>query len=310
MSTQPTCRPPARGRLVCVLLIALCLAACDPVPSQSGPAVSVFSGKTAQQRILAEITMQTLRHQGYAVEDYSGWGSETQVRRAMAAGNADICWAYTNDIWSLHLRHDQPLWDSAELYAKVRDEDALNGITWLPPSPCHDGLALITTQALATKYELATIDDLIHTLETVDPSLRLGVSADLANASGGLAGLERVYGYSFQERYRLTVATERGHEALLAGECDLILNYRGLAALHPEMVVLDDTRRFFPFSELTLGVRSPLLKSHGYLQGHLLAITRALTNEELAAMERQVTIEEASPQSVARAFLKSHALLD
>jgi len=307
---QPTCRPKARRRLLGLLAALLCLVACEATLRQSGPAISVFSGRTAQQRILAEVTLQTLQHHGYAVEDKSGWGSEWQVRQAMAAGNADLCWAYTNDTWTLHLRHDEPIWNSSELYTKVRDEDALNGITWLPPSPCVDGLALITTRDLAEAHGLWSIEDLIDILVRVDPALRLGVSEELAKAAGGLVGLERRYGYSFQERYIVTVTPEAAYDALLADECEVILSYRGPAALYPEVQVLVDSRDAFPTSELALGVRSGLLSTHPYLEGHLLELTRALTSRELARMEREVTLEGDDIEDVARAFLKANELLD
>jgi len=306
---QATCRSRARGRLLGCVAAVLCLVACEATLRQSGPAISVFSGRTAQQRILAEVTLQTLQHHGYAVEDKSGWGSAWQVRKAMAAGNADLCWAYTNDTWTLYLGHDEPIWQSSELYAKVRDEDALNGITWLPPSPCVDGLALITTRQLAEAYDLITIVDLIDTLVRIDPALRLGVSEELAKAAGGLVGLERRYGYRFQGRYVVTVAPEAAYDALLADECEVVLSYRGPAALHPELRVLADTLDVFPTSELALGVRSDLLAAHPYLEGRLLELTRALSSSELARMEREVTLDD-DIEDVARAFLKTNELLD
>jgi len=186
---QAICRPRARRRLLGCLAALLCLVACDAVPSQSGPAISVFSGRTAQQRILAEVTLQMLEHHGYAVEDKAGWGSEWQVRQAMAAGNADLCWAYTNDTWTLHLRHDEPIWNSSELYTKVRDEDALNGITWLPPSPCVDGLALITTRDLAEAHGLWSIEDLIDILVRVDPALEQVVALAAEENGEALRGV-------------------------------------------------------------------------------------------------------------------------
>lgn len=296
-------------RLLPLLLLLLLLCACQAEERQ-GAAVRVFSGKSPEQLVLGKITTVALEHYRYRVVDRTGWGSAWMVRKAFAAGNADVCWEYTGDTWRVHLEHDRPIWDAGELYDLVRDEDALQGITWLAPAPCERALGLIMRAETLQQADIGDISGLIEHITHTDPTLTLCVPQALYDTPDGIAGLERVYEFQFDRRRLRLVDMEQGYQALLAGDCDCILNYSSPAAALQEASALKDDRRFFPPSELAVGARTVILQEHPNLEAQLSEISRLLTQERLATMVWQVTEEGRTPESVARQFLRENALLD
>jgi osmoprotectant transport system substrate-binding protein len=288
------------------LALALLLAALGGcAPRHAGLAISVYGGQSSEQQLLTAITVQALSRAGYRVVDRSAWGDDWMVRKALAAGNADLCWAYTGDTWSIHLQHDLPIWDAAELYQRVRAEDALRGITWLTPTPCENALGLVVRTEFVQRAKLRSIDDLIIYLRTVDPTLRLAVPEALVEGAMGLPGLERVYGYTFDRRRLLQMDGEAGCEGLLAGDYDIAVAHRSQAAFYPQLSVLPDSRRFFPPSQLAVGVRSSVLAAHPQLESLLAALSRRFTSEQLAGMNWEMAVDGRKPAAVARRFLRA-----
>ena len=292
-----------------IILLALCLLAAGCGPRHEGPEIVVTAGADDEAALLAELTLALLRENGYPVAEHLGLGSARAVRAAVSGGRADLYWAYTADTWRESLSHHEPLADAGVLFRRVAEEDAEAGIVWLGPAAVPARPALVVTPGLAEKAGLARTSDLVRYQAAVNPYLRVCAPEGMQGLAAGVRGLERVYGLRFERRV-VTLPVEEGYRALEAGECDCAVGHTSDAAVRlGRLRALDDDRRFYPPSELALGVRRERLEEHPDLEALLLRLVEVLDEGALAALERQVSVQEMDRTMAVRAFLRRNDLL-
>jgi osmoprotectant transport system substrate-binding protein len=295
-----------------VLSVAIGLVGCRPNLRQRMP-ITVASARTPEQLVLGHMTVMALEAAGYRVVDQVGLGDEQAVRRALEAGEIDIVWAYTGDIWNHALGRDRPITDPGELYHQVRDEDRLRGIIWLSPTACQRTPGLVMSEALASHYGITTIHDLARVLARNNPNLRLCVPEWFRiQGAGGLRGLEQVYNLRFRHNAVHTLSIEESYAALKgvgAVACDCALGYGNDIAVIGGLRMLRDDRRFFQVSSLVIGVRTEALQEFPELQQHLAEITHILDGHAMAELYRQTAIENEDPKSAAERFLREHNVI-
>lgn len=295
-------------RLVCLLLLFILLpAACRENPRRVVPLV-VASADSVEQQILGALTLLYLEDLGYRVEDKTNLGGAWAMRSALKAGRVDLCWEYTGTTWQEYLVHDRPIPDAEELYRRVREEDAQQGIAWLTPTSVRHQLVLAVRREQATALGLRTISDLVRHVNQRESDMMLCTPRELYDTARGIRGLERVYGVQFRKSLVRFGSGQQGFEELKAGRCDCAFGYTTDAALVGDLYWLEDDRRFVQPSQLAIGVRLEVLAKLPELEGELERLAAALTQEELAAMQRQVLKEGAKPRAVAKRFLGEQKL--
>ena len=291
--------------LICVIL----LGGCKPTTRQRTKVV-VSSAKTPEQLVLGEMTVVALKDAGYNVVDRTGFGSSWMVRKALDAGNVDICWEYTGESWTVHLGHDYPIADPHELFQKLQDEEALQGITWLALAPCQHTLGLVIRREVAQEQQITRLTDLARYVNQVNPDIALCVPEGVLDQASGIRGVERVYGLSFDRDRIRVMSIEDGYEALLGGECDCATGFATDVTIVDEgLFFLEDDKGFFQASNLAVAVRTPVLEELPALEQTLTAISALLTQEAMAEMYRQVVIEGDRPEVVAKRFLTENGLI-
>ena len=301
----------SRRWIALTLALAMLLASCSTRVQRrmfGKTPIIVASADEVEQRVVGKMTVLALESAGFVVADKTDLGSPWMVRAALAAGNIDVCWDYTGDVWSLYLRHDHPISDPEELYQKVRDEDALNQITWLHPAPSQRGLGLVMAADAARQRSITSISDLADHMNHVDPDLSLCTPRELCDAAYGIRGLERVYGVRFSKDRVRFMSTQDGCEAVAREECDCALGYPSDVVLVGALCLLVDNRGFFQASSLAPAVRTPILTEFPDLAQILGEISQLLTQEAMAEFRRQVTVDGKRPETVARRFLRQHGV--
>lgn len=282
--------------------------ACHSNVRQRMPVV-VASGKTPEQLVLGKITVLALEAANYDIVDRTGFGNSRMIRSALEAGKIDIYWEYTGDTWTGSLGHDRPIADPAELYQRVHDEDASNGITWLPPAPCHRALGLVVRQTTSQEEGIGTLSDLARYLDRVNPDLRLCTPEEFYERAGGLRGLERVYGLRFDRDKTHFMPTEEGYQALMRGDCDCTLGFAtDVASMVPALCALKDDKGFFQASSLAVAIRTSVLEEFLSLEQTLVELSQLLTQEAMAELRRQVVVEGDKPETVAKRFLSKNGV--
>ena len=83
---------------------------------------------------------QTLTNKGYDVSTKIPTGNTDITRKALVNGDIDIYWEFTSS--GLNIVKEKPIGDPQAAYAKVKQLDAANGITWLDAATMNDTYAL------------------------------------------------------------------------------------------------------------------------------------------------------------------------
>jgi osmoprotectant transport system substrate-binding protein len=293
----------AWGLLAVAVALVGTLAGCAP-SGQAETAIVVAGADSPEQVLLSTLTVQALKAQGYRVVDKTALGSPWVVRSALEAGSVDVCWEYTGDTWMVHLAHDRPIADPAQVYEQVRAEDAAHGITWLAPAPCLRTTGLVMARGTARSLEIASISDLARYVAYVDPFTTLCTPEGLYGIAGGVRGIERVYGVRFRSDAVIYGTIEEGYARVADGECDCAMGYSlDTGLITHDLVALTDDRGFFQASHLAVAVRTPVLEALPELEADLERLSTALTRDAMTEMLRAVTVEGSKPQVVARRFL-------
>ncbi|MEA3407978.1 MAG: glycine betaine ABC transporter substrate-binding protein [Chloroflexota bacterium] len=286
---------------LCLLLL---LSACGTA-SREDPRVVVASVDTLEQRVIGKMTVLALERQGYDVVERCGLGNPQMVRAALEAGGVDVCWGYTGDAWTVHLRHDYPVADADELFSKVHDEDLLNEITWLSPCEWENRKSLIVRESFAEDNDIETIWDLARYVNDVNPDTRLCIPQELYDSATGIRGLERFYSFQFKKQQVRFLSTEEGYDALAEGDCDCALGLSADAALtEASLRSLKDDKGFFGASNLAPVVRTPVLLESPDVEHVLVELSGALTEDVMREIHRRAVIEGQKPAAVARHLLR------
>lgn len=263
-------------------------------------------GDSDEQRLLGELSLSVLRDAGYEVEMRRDLGSPWMVRKAVEAGSIDLAWDYTGRVWRDELGHDQTLTDPDNLYRRLRDEDALNGLTWVIYAPAEDRLVLVMPEALAQEARLRSISDLAYHLDNLDPDLVLCTTAAINESAYGPAALRRVYAARFKPANIREMSAVEAIAGLRTGVCHSALApSSAIPAAAADLRLLWDDRDLMPASNLAPVVRSLVLRDHAELSSYLRRLCAALDRATLADLRQQVA-EGKRPDRVARQFLRAH----
>ena len=299
--------------VVALFALAWSIAGCGPqgwIPSGKTTRLPlvVGSGTSPEQLVLAELLAQALEKSGYRVTRRFGLGGVGTIRKAMLAKSIDICWDYTGDIWTAYLGHDYPIAASDLMYLKVREEDALNQVIWLPPAQVQRNLGILVTDATAQARRMVSISDLAQSVQTEYPFTSLCAPRELYLRPTGIRGLQRVYGFRFDEASVRDASFEEGYRRLSAAECDCALGYPTESALVADgLRVLEDDEGYFLASSLVVGIRAPVLQEAPGIENVLRDLGALLTQETWSELTREIAVKGAKPSAAARRFLRRNS---
>lgn len=137
----------------------------DQAPAPTKGKIVVGSKEFTEQLILGAITIQVLADAGYEAVDKTGLAGTEVVRRALQSGEIDVYWEYTGTAWLVHLGHEEPLTDSEECFAKVKEEDlAKHNLVWLDYAPFDNTYTIMMRKSDAEALGIKTISDLARVI--------------------------------------------------------------------------------------------------------------------------------------------------
>lgn len=123
------------------LLLGAALLFAGVAQAAETPQIRIGARVFTEQTVLAEITAQYLRANGFDVRVTTGLGSNI-ARQAQETGQLDLMWEYTG-VSLVSYNHIEERIPSAEAtYAKVKALDAKKGLVWLTPSKFSNTYAL------------------------------------------------------------------------------------------------------------------------------------------------------------------------
>lgn len=274
------------------------------------PLVRIGARVFTEQTVLAEITAQYLRANGFDVRVTSGLGSNI-ARQAQETGQLDLMWEYTGVSLVSYNHIDERMPSAEATYAKVKALDAKKDLIWLTPSKFSNTYALGLPKQVAEAYpQINSISDLNQVLR--DESHRnhlVALDTEFANRPDGLVGLKAMYDLqvgraNIRQMDAGLVYTAMHNNQVFAG---LVYTTDGrLNAFN--LKLLEDDKHYFPDYTAAPVVRKQVLDANPQLAGLLKPLAERLDDETMRQLNAKVDVEHQNPTTVAAAFLRDHPM--
>ncbi|MCU1751666.1 glycine betaine ABC transporter substrate-binding protein [Pseudomonas sp. 6D_7.1_Bac1] len=289
--------------LGCVLLCAGFAHAADK------PLIRIGARVFTEQTLLAEITSQYLRTQGYDVQVTGGLGSSL-ARSAHENGQLDLMWEYTG-VSLVAYNHVTEKLDSEQSYARVKQLDAKKGLAWLTPSKFSNTYALALPKNVADEYpQINSISDLNSVLQR-DPKTHhlVALDTEFANRSDGLAGMVKLYGMNLTRNNIRQMDAGLVYTALRNGQVFAGLVYTTDGRLNAfKLKLLEDDKHYFPDYTAAPVVRQAYLDAHPQLAEQLKPLAELFDDQTMRQLNARVDVDHESPSAVAADFLRQHPI--
>jgi len=285
------------------------------VKSLDGATFSVGSKNFTEQILLGKMTVILLKSDGADVKDLTNIPGSAAAREAQLDGQIQMQWEYTGTAWLTYLGKTKPIPDSHQQYVATRDADLkANKLVWLPPTPMNDTYTMAISQATAKKYHITKLSE----MSKVPPNERtFCVESEFTNRPDGLLGMLKTYGLPLGSpkgipRSNLrTLQTGAIYDATAKGTCtfgEVFTTDGRIEALH--LTPLEDDKSFFPKYNASLVVRQETLTEHPQIAQLFAPVAKALTNDVIARLNREVDVDGREPADVAHDWLVDQGFLE
>lgn len=292
-------------RILTSLVFSLALGAFGSANAEN--TIVVGGKKFTEQQLVAEMTAQLLRANGYSVDKRADLGSSV-LRAAQENGQVDVYWEYTGTSLVIYNNIKERL-DADETYKRISTLDAQKGITWLNPSKANNTYALAMRKDEAGKDGITSISDLAQKV-SAGKEYKFASNAEFFSRSDGLKPLQEMYKFEFERRNIIRMDGGLTYQALKDGQVDLalVLSTDGRIPAFG-FIVLKDDKDFFPSYALTPVIRTKILADNPRIAELLNALSARLDDENIGQLNARVDVGRESIESVAKAFLQNNKLL-
>jgi len=274
------------------------------------PLIRIGARVFTEQTVLAEITAQYLRANGYEVRVTEGLGSNI-ARQAHETGQLDLMWEYTGVSLVSYNHIDERMPSAAATYARVKALDAKKGLVWLTPSRFSNTYALGLPQAVAKAYpQVTTISQLQQVLrDERERNHLVALDTEFANRPDGLVGLRELYDLPLDRRNIRQMDSGLVYTAMRNNQVFAGLVYTTDGRLNAfNLTLLEDDRHYFPDYTAAPVVRQQVLDANPQLAAQLKPLAERLDDQTMRALNAKVDVEHQSPTTVAAAFLREHPI--
>ncbi|WP_223553166.1 MULTISPECIES: glycine betaine ABC transporter substrate-binding protein [unclassified Pseudomonas] len=278
------------------------------VGSASANSTIVVGGKKfTEQQLVAEMTTQLLRANGYNVDKRPDLGSSV-LRAAQENGQVDVYWEYTGTSLITYNKVMDKL-SAEETYKKISTLDAEKGITWLNPSKANNTYAFAMRKDEADKDGIVSISDLAKNIGA-GKVYKFASNAEFFSRPDGLQPLQKTYDFEFERKNVVRMDGGLTYQALRDGQVNvaLVLSTDGRIPAFG-FVVLKDDKGFFPSYALTPVIRTEVFKENPKIGELLNALSSKLDDETIAGLNSRVDVGRESIESVSKEFLQHSKLL-
>ena len=272
-------------------------------PGSGKPPIVIGDKNFAEENILGNLYAQALQAKGYKVTLVENVGSSEIIWKSLMAGHIDMYPEYTGTLLSAVAEQTKEPASAEAAYEESRAFLAKHGYTMLNITPFYDSDALATTPQYAAAHHLTSIAD----LKALGKSVTIGAPPEFATRFEGLKGLQQLYGVvpTFKP-----IAIELSYKALESGQVDVqnVFTTDG-QLLSGKFKVLTDPKHVFGFQNVAPIVKQSMLTEEGPGFAETLnRVSGLLTTSAIQQMNKAVSIDKQSPESVAKQFLAANGL--
>jgi osmoprotectant transport system substrate-binding protein len=289
---------------------ALCICLLASLPAYAAAPLHVGGKNFTEQLILASMTSQYLRANGFETELTTGLGS-TLMRQALESGQLDVVWDYTGTALIV-FNHVEEKLDAQDSYARVKQLDAARGLAWLAPSAVNNTYALAMPRKRAEAAGVTTLSAYAEKMRAAgdDAKHAFAVDMEFAARPDGLVPLKAAYQLPLSRQDVIQLDPGLVYTALKNDQVETGLVYTTDGRVKGfDLVLLQDDQHFFPAYNAAPVVRQDVLQAHPELAGLLGALSAKLDNTAMTEMNFQVDIDQRPVDQVAGDFLRSRGLL-
>ncbi|WP_214317729.1 ABC transporter substrate-binding protein [Nonomuraea sediminis] len=276
-------------------------------PSAAGSAtgasgtIVIGTANFSENQILGYLYADVLKAAGLEATVKPNLGSREIVLPALQNGDIDLLPEYQGNLL-LYL----------DAKATETDVDALQkalaakmpkGLTILPPAAAEDADVFTVTKETATKYGLASLDDLAK----YNGKLVFGGPPEVKTRQVGLVGLKQVYGVEFKAFKALDASGPLVKGAIKNGDVQVgNLFSTDVDIAKNGWVMLEDPKKLIPAQRVVPLIRTD--KATDQVKSALAKLNTALTTEELSKLDSLVDNDHQDPDTVAAEWTKAHGL--
>lgn len=270
--------------------------------------LTVAAKDFTEQLILGNMFSTVLSAAGAEVTNLSNIPGSFGARHAMTSGKANVSPEYTGTGWINYLGNENPVKGEEAQYLAIKEADAKNGLTWLPPAPMDDTYAFAIRESEAQRLGITKLSDLAR-LDKKD--LTFCIESEFANRNDGFVPMLATYGLSREKLGRVTnLDTGVIYTATADGQCNFgeVFTTDGrIPGL--KLRVLEDDKNFFPHYNLSAVVNTAVLDEHPEIAEIFAQLSPRLTNEVMLDLNARVDTGGEDPAIVARDWLVKEGLL-
>lgn len=283
------------------------------IGSQSVPQVHVGSKPFPEQEILGYLAYERLTTiDGIQVANEIGYGNSTENWEATATGAKDLYWEYTGTAWSrLPPRREQRVTDPQQLYDLVESDARAQNIRMAQPAAFSNEYVLVADRAWSERTGVTTLAEFVAHVTDEPTAVGIAVNEDFYHRRDAWAGLTAYYGLTAEQRAALEtgtfIVTSVGltYELLDSGRVQVASGFDTDPQLsRPSLVTLADDREYFMPYQPAPTAHAPTVDDHPAIFGVLEPVVSALDAATMRRLNRQVLLENRSPRTVAKSYLR------
>jgi osmoprotectant transport system substrate-binding protein len=293
------------GVAIVIGLFAAVLARPAHARTTMGPTIILGTKNFPEEFILGELYKQALQAKGFHVSYKENIGSTELIQTSLTSGKINMYPEYTGVIVQDVFHHAKSGATAQATYLLAKKLEAAKGFTVLKPTPFYDTDVLAVTNATASKYGLKSIGD----LKKLGP-FKLGGFPECKTRNTCFAGYTKQYGLS-----NATFLPLAGISAYAALDAHKVLAADVFSTDPPlgkgsKYTVLKDPKHVTGFQNVVPIVKTSVVQALGAkFTSTVNAVSAALTQNAIVAMNRAVIVDKANPAVVAKAFLKANHLI-
>ncbi|WP_172384423.1 glycine betaine ABC transporter substrate-binding protein [Streptomyces sp. MNP-20] len=269
-----------------------------------GADLTVTSKEFTEQLVLGAIMGIAFQAAGADVLDRTGIQGSIGAREAVKGGDADAMYEYTGTAWITYLGNAKPVTDPQQQWEVVREADAKNGLTWLPPAALNNTYALAMNESNFKKYGTKTLSD-VAALAKKDPkAVTVCVEGEFANRADGLPGMQKAYGMKLPAGNITQMDTGIIYTQARKGTCtygEVFTTDGRIKAMN--LTPMADDRHFFPNYNAAPEINSKTLKKYPEIAEVLAPITKKLDNKVAQELNSKVDVDGEDPHEVAKDWM-------
>jgi len=274
------------------------------------PEVVVGSTNFFEQITLAELYSQILEANGYTVTRKFNLGNREIVYPAIKSGQIDVVAEYLATLLAFVDKDGKtakPSTDPKQTAAGLQKVLDAEGLLVFDAADATHQNGFVVTQATASSKSLKKMSD----LAPVAKDLILGAPPECPQRPFCLIGLKNTYGLTFKDFRPLDSGGPLTVAALEGNQIDVGLLFTSNPQIVAKnFVLLEDDKHLQLADNIAPVVRKAIVdKDDGTIKKLLNSISAKLSQNELNALNKQVSVDKQDSKAVATAWLKKQGLI-